>query len=178
MYLWKDYVLLNYMLGKTFKCSNFRELICIFFFKEIWFKLLTSVQFNFQWAFISYKLPLPVLWVAFCPSDSRALHSHDSLFWQEFHTPDGTSITWLQTPPPPLNAPSLASETPLKPRTIIFLSFHPPHLRSRLPTAPSEPLDRSQPELLGFGQKSTARSRGAGVRVFSQLLGWALGAAC
>ena len=105
--------------------------------------------------FISHKRPLLVS----LPSSSRALDSHDSLFWQEFTAPDGPSITWLQTSPhksaePRLASPRLASETRLKPSDNNLPQFPPSHLHSRLPCrAP-----RSQPEIRGFGQKSTARS--------------------
>lgn len=104
------------------------------------------LKFNLQWAVISYKLPLLVLWVAFfstpVPSNSRALHSHDSLFWQEFHTPDGPSITWLQTSPFKCAEPSLRN--PIKALDNNLPQFPPPHLHSRLPTGPSEPLGLSQ----------------------------------
>lgn len=92
----------------------------------------------------------------FVPPKRPALHSHDSLFWQEFHTPDGTSITWLQTSPlkcaePCLRNPIKASDNnlPQFPNPLLRL---PPSIFAR---APSEPLDRSQPELLAFGQEAS-----------------------
>lgn len=113
------------------------------------FNLLQTNNFksNLQWAVISYKLPLLVLWVAFfftspVPSNHWALHSHDSLFWQEFHAPDRPNITWLQTSPFKGAQPCL--KNPIKALDNNLPQFPPPHLHSRLPTAPSEPLGLSQ----------------------------------
>lgn len=61
-----------------------------------------------------------------------------------------TEQVLLDSRPPPLNAPSLASETPLKPRTIIFLSFHPPHLH---PPSPSIGLSQSFSVLVRKAQR-------------------------
>lgn len=88
-----------------------------------------------------------VLWVAFflslVPSSSRTLHSDDSLFWQEFYTRDGPSLTWPPSPQKP----------GLNPQTIIFFNFHPLIFTPAFPTAPFR-APRSQPDLLGFWYKN------------------------
>lgn len=128
-------------------------------------------KFNLQWAVISYKPPLLVLWVAFfsspVPSNSRALHSHDSLFWQESTLQ--TDQVLLDSRPPPLNVLSPASETWLKSWTIIFLNFHPLIFTLASPLPP--PSLSVSARASRFWSKKRSEIPGAGVLVFSQLLG-------
>lgn len=109
------------------------------------FRWITVLNSLFH-SFISYKSPLLVLWVGFfpspVPSNSQALHSHDSLFWQEFHTPDGVSIIWLQTAPFKGAEPCL--KNPIKASDNNLPQFQAPHLHFGLPTAPSKPRDLNQ----------------------------------
>lgn len=109
------------------------------------------------------------------PSNVRASHSGDSLFWQEFHTPDGPRITWLQTSPFKGVEPCLRNQIKVLENNLPQLSH--PHLHVCVPTAPSEPLSLSQ-SVLVFGQRSTVTYLAPWDWVFSQLRVSALGAAC